>query len=274
MGSFPRKDSFFDVSDYNDIKKNIGPIPYRIQNDIAAIVMNNLPPQYTACDICSGGAWLPLKLLQIRSDCKDFLLIDSSKNQHSIAQNNIFTNTDSSVVRFLSMDIADHLDFAGSFDLFLWSFAIHLFPPLAVRQIVGALRASSNKECELYILTFDKKNIGQSVFDVYLEGYRDIDCQRYYNLSELSALVCMEGWDCISITNFESKHSFFTVENAKDFFLSRPFSTFSILEKQVGEKELLCRIDDAIKRIQKDCSRGEVFFKQTSSLMRFKRCQC
>lgn len=261
--------SFFEQSDYNLHALQSGAISVPSQEEITLILSGHQLHNGIILDVCCGSAWLPIRLANENHEINRIILLDFSKNQIFIAKENIntFLCRHDCHVHFINSDIKK-LPFDNVFfDIITWSCAIHLFSPQEIEAIGFELAKITTTDARLAIITFDYRDIGQSLCDKYINGYTKLDLKRYYTAHQIEKIFRRSPWTKCNIYRQTNTQIYSKYSEVERLFYSKPYSTFSLLENMIGSVELDKRIKNGLRKIRADFGDNPISFQQTSTTL-------
>lgn len=271
-GSHVETRCFFDTSSYNKKTITQGAICENTQIAITNIMSEMLAPYSCILDLCCGGAWLPVRLsLQLPNSF--FVLNDRSANQLRIAQHvaALYAKDAHQALNFVCTDIL-HLPFANPvFDMITWSCAIHLFAPDEIVDIATSCHACTTYAGFFAVITFDKNDIGQSLCDQYIEGYAEIDRERYYAIFDFNTLMHFAKWKPLLVRRVRGIQQFESAHDVATLFRRKSFSTFDVMSARYGINELKDRINRGIARLYSEYPTGAISFEQFTTLAVYRK---
>ena len=152
----------------------------------------------------------------------------------------------------------------------LCSFAVHLFTREQLREVALQTSRVCADESAVVIITFLKPDIGQSLFDQFVEGYADADRARYFDFDEISQALAFGGWSPVVSERIHFDDSI-TVRDFCEMLYSRPFSTFQLLRQLNGEEWLSAQIESAANRARLCTHDGILRNERALSLLVFRK---
>ena len=255
---------FFETSTHNENALEKGSIVVAIQNAIADWLAERAAANSLVLDVCCGGLWLPIRLMERRRDLDCIVGLDYATNQLRIALRNFKHHLGAGSSLFLPVqaDITAIPLAERSMHLIVWSLAIHLFLPLEIEAVFKELRRICADTGTVNIVTYDKASIGQSLCDRYVEGYAVADRKRYHSTAFIEAALRRQGWRGVRTLVFNEDVSRTDYAEIERELRSLPYSTFSIMKKRCGKRELMRRVVAALDNIRRDINKGPITFRQ------------
>jgi fructokinase len=260
----------FETNEYNRTAMNEATVPSDCQEQIAQTIEKRLPFS-TLCDLCCGGAWLPIRLANLKHTSLKLVLCDKHDNQLRLARLNVQEHLRNihGQPEFYPADALDTGLAAGFADLVTLSFAIHLFDEEAQGHLVREVHRICVAEGYFAILTFAPEAIQQTLFHTYIKGFSEIDAQRYVELDKLTRIVSSRGFRVMGREKFRYQRTFENVEAFMDHAQKRPFSTFYLLESQCGREEVVRRMDACKTHLRNKYGDGPVINESEVTLLLF-----
>lgn len=250
----------FETSDYNRNALDDATISSRYQEKVIEHIRNVCGSPENVVDFCCGGAWLPIRLADAGS-IRRLSLFDKFEHQIKIANSNIDTHLSPSrhppglVVQ--RRDILSWQD-PDKFDLGIVSFAIHLFGRSEKRKIASVAREALTDKGHLVVLTFSPDGVNGTLLHQYIDGFNDIDQARYIPIDDLLDIFAHEGFVLESRSDIEYEREYSSVADFMKFLRSKPFSTFYLLEEEIGSDGLDQALDRCESSLQERFGAGAV----------------
>lgn len=260
---------FFDSSKFNSSACVTGPIDPESQQTIANYIQQRSTSARVITEICCGGAWLGIRLSNLLSPAR-LNLLDYSSNQLSIAKRNTKS--------FLSSEIKPNVQYIRSSatsipiedctsELNVMSFAIHLIDRSKQKFVFEEAHRVCTSGGSFVIVTIDKNDIGNSLCDRYVEGYQEIDKNRFPTTREIISHGDRKLWSNIETDILDVTITYGRIQEASELLMSKPFSTFHALENKVGKKELNRRITTGIATMKDDFGESIVTASTRASII-------
>ncbi|HNI69358.1 MAG TPA: class I SAM-dependent methyltransferase [Nitrospira sp.] len=255
---------FFELSDFNKETLTNGAITPQTQYVIAKRIDSILSEDNLFLEMCCGGGWLSARLCELNSRRIAFLM-DVSAQQARLAR------AIHPLSRVVLVGDATNIPLRSrTLGAVLCSFAVHLFTHNQLREVALETSRVCADESVVVIVTFLKSDIGQSLFDQFIEGYADVDRARFFNFEEISQALAFGGWKLLVGERIKFAENI-TVRAFCDMLYSRPFSTFQLLRQLKSEEWLSAEIERAANRATMATHRGILHSERAVSLLVFRK---
>jgi len=110
----------------------------------------------------------------------------------------------------------------------------------------------------LVVLTFSPDGVNGTLLHQYIDGFNDIDQARYIPIDDLLDIFAHEGFVLESRSDIEYEREYSSVADFMKFLRSKPFSTFYLLEEEIGSDGLDQALDRCESSLQERFGAGAV----------------
>jgi len=282
----------FETSDFNAHALEDATIPPEAQKHISNYLNVLISKPSNIVDLGCGGSWLPIRLARNEKSDHSLILCDIANKQIEFARANIIKylraheNTDpykltgkngNPYTLRICDAAATGMDDEIA-DLVTMSFVIHMFDDSEKHKVASEMGRLCKKGGIVSILTFSPENIAKTLYHKYIEGFLDIDRERYMLLSELEEIFVSYGLSRINEAprEFEYNKTFDGVRKFVDHARRKPFSTFYLLQERLENMDspvttLDTRLDNCELEMLKEYGTGPVSDTSKVSLLLFRK---